>query len=145
MTFEASELDKEGLDKSLNVVTDNSNSNSNSLSKGGPRQFHLQNKALQAVNLIRNDAILSKKIEKIEVEFTKRQLYSTDDPLLADQLTYHYDVVNLEEAWDFTAGDSATVVQVDQFIQYIIDVGFVVFTNIYVYMYKKGGGYWDIC
>jgi len=74
--------------------------------------YSVQRRAVDAVSLIRSDRFLTQEIEEVEVEFLVRQLYSTNDPLLSEQLNYHYDIVNLEDAWDLTGGSSEIVVQV---------------------------------
>ena len=56
--------------------------------------------------------LVSNQPDLVEAEVKLKQLFSTNDPRLSDQLYYHYTPINLAAAWEMTAGDPGIVVQV---------------------------------
>jgi len=78
----------------------------------GEPEFAQQKRASDAVVYLTNHRTLTTELQTVETELKIRQHYTTDDPRLSDQVTYHYGIVNLADAWDYTAGDPDVVVQV---------------------------------
>lgn len=75
-------------------------------------EFAGQQRAVDAVSHLQSHRTLSNDLDNVEVELKYRLLYTTDDPRLSEQVASHYGIVNLEAAWDMTAGSSDVVVQV---------------------------------
>jgi hypothetical protein len=78
----------------------------------GEPEFAQQKRASDAVVYLTNHRTLTTELQTVETELKIRQHYTTDDPRLSSQVTYHYGIVNLADAWDYTAGDPDVVVQV---------------------------------
>lgn len=75
-------------------------------------KFAPQQRAVEAVRLLKSHAILAAELDVVETKLKIRQSYRTDDPYLSLQNVDHYNLVKLPEAWNMTAGSSDVVVQV---------------------------------
>lgn len=51
-------------------------------------------------------------VEAAEAELKYKMLYQSNDPMLVQQKTNHYDLIKLTEAWNIEGGDPSVVVQV---------------------------------
>mmetsp|Transcript_5430 Transcript_5430/g.10330 ORF Transcript_5430/g.10330 Transcript_5430/m.10330 type:complete len:564 (-) Transcript_5430:526-2217(-) len=71
-----------------------------------------ERKVLAAAALLKSDPVLSPSLDLVEPDFKASLSYETDDPRLADQNAGHYNLIDLAQGWDLTAGHPDVVVQV---------------------------------